>query len=90
MTGGAGVGVKCYFKTGNELCRNERYSRRIGSFLHNPPPDKTKSCTQALYQNLRAELALHGNFDTIAVRVHFGASGCKRVQFVLVLALVNK
>ena len=30
-------------------------------------------------------MALHSNFDTIAVRVHFGANGCIRVQFVLVL-----
>jgi hypothetical protein len=30
-------------------------------------------------------MALHGNFDTIAVRVQFGASGCIRVRFVLVL-----
>ena len=29
-------------------------------------------------------MALHYNFDTIAVRVHFGASGCIRVRFVLV------
>ncbi len=34
-------------------------------------------------------MALHPNFDTIAVRVHFGASGCKRVQFVLVLVVIN-
>jgi len=27
-------------------------------------------------------VALHPNFDTIAVRVHFGAKGCIRVQFV--------
>ena len=27
-------------------------------------------------------MALHGNFDTIAVKVHFGASGCIRVHFV--------
>ena len=25
-------------------------------------------------------MALHPNFDTIAVRVHFGANGCIRVQ----------
>jgi hypothetical protein len=30
-------------------------------------------------------MALQGNFDTIAVRVHFGARGCIRVQFVLIL-----
>lgn len=29
-------------------------------------------------------MALHPNFDTIAVRVQFGANGCVRVQFVLV------
>lgn len=34
---------------------------------------------------LSERLALHGNFDTIAVRVHFGANGCIRVRFVLVL-----
>ena len=32
-------------------------------------------------------VALHGNFDTIAIRVHFGAKGCIRVQFVLVFKL---
>ena len=29
-------------------------------------------------------MALQGNLDTIAVRVHFGASGCIGVRFVLV------
>ena len=31
----------------------------------------------------QTRVALHCNFDTIAVRVHFGASGCIRVQFAL-------
>ena len=66
-----------YCKHGDELCRNEPYSRRIRSFLHNLSRQYTKSCTQALYQNLRAELALVGNFDTIAVRVQ---NGCSRVH----------
>ena len=35
-------------------------------------------------------MALHPNFDTIAVRVHFGAAGCIRVQFVLVLYKILK
>ena len=34
-------------------------------------------CTELL-----SEMTLHGNFDTIAVRVHFGANGCIRVHFV--------
>ena len=33
-------------------------------------------------------VALHYNFDTIAVRVRFGASRCIRVQFVLVFAQI--
>ena len=32
-------------------------------------------------------VALVGNFDTIAVRVHFGACGRIRVQFVLIIIL---
>ena len=35
-------------------------------------------------------IELPDNFNTIEVRVHFGASGCIRVQFVLSFALVNK
>ena len=34
-------------------------------------------------------MALHSNFDTIAVRVHLGASGCIRVHFVLVFCSVT-
>ena len=69
-----------FCKTRNELCRNEPYLRRISSFLHNLIHQQTNSCTQALYQNLRAELALHPNFDTIEARVHFGANGCGQVH----------
>ena len=35
------------------------------SFLHNPSHLYTKSCTQALYQNLRAELCLVDDNDTM-------------------------
>ena len=34
-------------------------------------------------------MALHPNFDTIAVRVHFGANGCIGVHFVLVFVVIN-
>ena len=40
---------------------------------------------QLMVQIPSERVALHGNFDTIAVRVHFGASGRIRVQFMLVL-----
>lgn len=33
-------------------------------------------------------MALHSNFDTIEVRVHFGANGCIRVHFVLVFVQI--
>ena len=43
----------------------------------NSPQNKAKSC-----KFCRISMALPGNFDTIEVRVHFGANGCIRVQFV--------
>ena len=33
-------------------------------------------------------MALQGNFDTIEVRVHFGAAGCIRVHFVLFFVVI--
>jgi len=77
MTGWIDGRANFFCMAGNELCRNEPYSRRISSFLQNLPPKQTKTCTHALYQNLRAELALVGNFDTIAIRVQ---NGCTRVH----------
>ena len=35
-------------------------------------------------------MALHPNFDTIVVRVHFGAKGCRKVHFVLVIEVKYK
>jgi len=45
--------------------------------------DKNEKSPKMLYFQ-GFSMALHYNFDTIAVRVHFGASGCIRVRFVLV------
>ena len=56
MTGWIDGRANYFCMAGNELCRNEPYSRRISSFLHNLLHQYAKICTQALYQNLRAEL----------------------------------
>ena len=63
MAGGTGARANRFCNPINELCRNERYSPQIGSFLHNPSCTHTKICTQALYQNLRAELELMAGFE---------------------------
>ena len=63
MTGWIDGRANYFCMVGNELCRNEPYSRRISSFLHNLLHKYTKICTQALYQNLRAELELMAGFE---------------------------
>ena len=45
---------------------------------------------QLMVQIPSERVALHPNFDTIEVRVHFGANGCRRVQFVLAVYNSNQ
>ena len=53
-------------------------------FLETSTNAKKKKSPKMLYFQ-GFSMALHPNFDTIAVKVHFGANGCIRVQFVLVI-----